>query len=272
MFKQVDVFSKEPFKGNPLAVFLDGTIQEGQYQAAAIWTNLSETTFVTSVSNNEYHVRIYTPNKEIPFAGHPTLGTAHALIELGLIVPVDGKVIQHCGLGAVEIAQVDEQLQFKLPSYKVNELDLDVFERIEDAFGLRSGEILVASTVDVGLQMKVMELASTAEVNQIKVNKEKFADLADLGTMFVFYSHPGFDGDEIEMRVFFECKGPTEDPVTGSALAAVGAVLSEMGYTKVNIRQGRALGRDGHVRVTMEDGVVYVAGNVITIIDGKFKN
>ena len=120
LFPQVDVFTAVPYKGNPVAVVLDGAgLSDGEMQAFANWTNLSETTFVLppTQAGADYRVRIFTPEAELPFAGHPTLGTAHAVIEAGLAAPQDGRLVQQCAVGLVELALGEGGLSFRLPRY-----------------------------------------------------------------------------------------------------------------------------------------------------------
>ena len=166
-FAQVDVFTAVPYKGNPVAVVLDGEgLSDAEMQAFANWTNLSETTFVLPVTDPaaDYRVRIFTPKDELPFAGHPTLGTAHAVIEAGIAKPKVGRLVQQCAVGLVELTVGDDSLSFRLPRYAVRELTDP-----EASAWLGEGVALVGKpqAVDVGPVWLVAQLADVAALEDL---------------------------------------------------------------------------------------------------------
>jgi PhzF family phenazine biosynthesis protein len=273
-FKQVDVFTAVALKGNPVAVILDAQgLSAEQMQAIANWTNLSETTFVTAATDPaaDYAVRIFTPKSELPFAGHPTLGTAHAVIEAGLAKLRDGKIIQQCAAGLVEVSQAGNGLSFRLPRYSYEDApDADqLFRALGD--GAISGQPQI---VNVGPRWVIAELASVETIEKLSPDLPMLADYdRKHGTtgMTVFAS--GDDGN-IMVRSFAPADGIAEDPVCGSGNAAVaayrlglGAIGAGSGYTA---SQGRQVGRDGVVLVNIQGDRVHVGGECVTVVDGQF--
>ena len=274
-FKQVDVFTAVALKGNPVAVILDAEgLSAKQMQAIANWTNLSETTFVTPATDPgaDYAVRIFTPKSELPFAGHPTLGTAHAVIEAGLATPRDGKVVQQCAVGLVEISRSGSGLSFKLPRY-ANE-EAPEAEKLTAALG--EGAIKGSpQIVNVGPRWVIAELVSAEVVEQLQPDLSMLADYdrAQSTTgMTVFAEKP--DGD-IVVRSFAPADGIAEDPVCGSGNGAVAAYRLKMGQIAAGsaylASQGRQVGRDGHVRIRIEGDAVHVGGDCVTVVDGTFR-
>src|SRR5688572_14656985 len=152
-FQQVDVFTSVPFMGNPVAVVLDGdALSMGQMQVIARWTNLSETTFVCSptVAEADYRLRIFTPRSELPFAGHPTIGSAHAALRHGLEPKTHGRLVQECGKGLVQIERDGERLFFALPVPRFGDTGGPSRERLADAIGTKESDIGCAAMIDVG--------------------------------------------------------------------------------------------------------------------------
>jgi PhzF family phenazine biosynthesis protein len=272
-FKQVDVFTAVAFKGNPVAVILDAAgLSDTQMQAVANWTNLSETTFVTPPTDPaaDYTVRIFTPKSELPFAGHPTLGTAHAVLEAGLATWNDGKIIQQCALGLVEISRDDNGLSFRLPRYSFDEApQVDVL-----ATALGDGAITGAPhIVDVGPRWTIAELASVASVETLKPDMAMLADYERRhGTTGLTVYAAGAD-DTIIVRSFAPADGISEDPVCGSGNGAVAAYrlrLGQIGDGSAYIAsQGRQVGRDGRVSVHITGTDIHVGGACVTVVDGQ---
>ena len=274
-FKQVDVFTAVALKGNPVAVILDAKgLSAAQMQAIANWTNLSETTFVTPPTDPvaDYAVRIFTPKSELPFAGHPTLGTAHAVIEAGLAKPKDGKVVQQCAVGLVQVSQSGSGLSFRLPRYAYEEAPED--EKLAEALG--EGAIKgTPQIVNVGPRWVIAELSSAETVEQLAPDLAVLADYdraqATTG-MTVFAEKP--DGD-IVVRSFAPADGIAEDPVCGSGNGAVAAYRLKAGQVSAGslytASQGRQVGRDGHVRVRIEGDAIHVGGDCVTVVDGTFR-
>jgi PhzF family phenazine biosynthesis protein len=270
-FKQVDVFTNAPFLGNPVAVVLDASGMDDQaMQRFANWTNLSETTFVTPSDhpNADYAVRIFTPRAELPFAGHPTLGTAHAVIEAGIARPRGGKVVQQCAVGLVAVSQEEDRLSFRLPRYAASAAP----EGIGRAIG---GDALLRAApqiLDVGPRWVIAELVSAEAVEQLT------PDLAALaaydrthGTTGLTVFAQGGAGD-ITVRSFAPADGIAEDPVCGSGNGAVAAyrLLSAQvaDGTRYLATQGRQVGRDGKVHVRIEGSDIHVSGGCVTCLDG----
>ena len=270
-FAQVDVFTAVPYKGNPVAVVLDGEgLSDADMQAFANWTNLSETTFVLPPSDPgaDYRVRIFTPKDELPFAGHPTLGTAHAVIEAGIATPKAGRLVQQCAIGLVELTVSDTGLSFRLPRYAVNELSDP-----EASAWLGEGVALVGSpqAVDVGPVWLVAQLAEVAAL----------ANLAhDPARLIRYYQANGLtgatiyalDGEQVVVRSFAPGDGIPEDPVCGSGNAAVAAWRLVSGQVSPGdsyvASQGRQIGRDGYISVRFEGEDVHVGGQCVTCVTG----
>ncbi|MEQ1550709.1 PhzF family phenazine biosynthesis protein [Sphingorhabdus sp.] len=274
-FKQVDVFTAVALKGNPVAVILDAEgLTAEQMQAIANWTNLSETTFVTPPSDTaaDYAVRIFTPKSELPFAGHPTLGTAHAVIESGLATPKDGKVVQQCAVGLVEVSQSGSGLSFRLPRYAFE--DAPEAEKLAAALG--EGTIKgVPQIVNVGPHWVIAELISAEVVEQLQPDLPMLADYDRTQSttgMTVYAEKP--DGSII-VRSFAPADGIAEDPVCGSGNGAVAAYRLKAGQISAGSHytssQGRQVGRDGLVRVRIEGDAVHVGGDCVTVVDGTFR-
>lgn len=271
-FAQVDVFTSVPLYGNPVAVILDAEGLSGEeMQQVALWTNLSETTFVlpASEAGADYHVRIFTPTEELPFAGHPTLGTAHAVIEAGIASPRDGKLVQQCGAGLVEISMADGGLSFRLPHARPR----PIAGKGDLAALLGTDAILdEAEVIDTGPHWLVARVADAAAVAPDAVGLRTLVE-GEGATGISFYSEtkPG----EIEVRSLFWTDGMVEDPVCGSGNAAVaahrlktGAIAADDAYLS---RQGMRIGRNGEVRVRIAGGAIHVGGACVTCVEGAFR-
>lgn len=271
-FAQVDVFTAVPLFGNPVAVVLDAVgLSDADMQQIALWTNLSETTFVlpASVAGADYLTRIFTPTQELPFAGHPTLGTAHAVIEAGIVSPKAGKLVQQCGAGLVEVSVNAAGLSFQLPRYAPRPtIDAETLPAILGVPGL----IGAAETIDTGPHWQIVRVADVARLSpdpaRLRLHLER-----DGATGLTAYSEttPG----EIAVRSFFFTDGMTEDPVCGSGNAAVAAHRMRAGAIGDGdaylARQGMAIGRNGEVRVRIDNGAIHVGGACVTCIAGEFR-
>ena len=273
-FKQVDVFTATPYRGNPLAVVLDGDgLSLDAMQHFTHWTNLSECTFLLpptpegAAAGADYRVRIFCPGRELPFAGHPTLGSCHAWLEAGG-VPRGDVVVQECGVGLVRIRQTEDRLFFAAPplirSGALDEPDLD---RIARGLGVARSDIVAHSWCSNGPNWRGVMLRSAEQVLALKPDATLLAGL-DIG---VVGAHSSGDA-QFEVRAFFPGNnGLTEDPVTGSLNAAlaqwlIGAGLAPERYVAA---QGTALQREGRVHIERDAGVaVWVGGASVTCIDG----
>jgi PhzF family phenazine biosynthesis protein len=274
-FKQVDVFTSVALKGNPVAVILDAEgLSAEQMQTIANWTNLSETTFVTPATDPaaDYAVRIFTPKSELPFAGHPTLGTAHAVIEAGLATAQAGRIVQQCAVGLVEISETRAGLSFRLPRYSFEVAPEP--EKLAAALG--EGAIVgTPQIVNVGPRWVICELASAEVVEKLTPDLSILADYdrAQATTGLTVYAAKP-DGNII-VRSFAPADGIAEDPVCGSGNAAVAAYRLALGQigsgSAYTASQGRQVGRDGSVHIRIDGDTIHVGGACVTVVDGSFQ-
>ncbi|QQC65276.1 PhzF family phenazine biosynthesis protein [Paraburkholderia ginsengisoli] len=291
-FKQVDVFTSVPFKGNPLAVVFDADeLDAKQMQAIAQWTNLSETTFLLKPTDPaaDYRARIFTTHGELPFAGHPTLGTAHALLESGYLPKQAGKLVQQCGVGLVELEALSDAADtahgawaFAAPPAKVTPLAADRYAALSTA--LRSDAIDFSATpcaVDNGAPWLVVRLNSAHDCLALDPDAAALAELVhsvDTHGLAAYGPHHTDGPATFEVRCLMAGGGfgIGEDPVTGSANAALAGLLSAQQRrpgTHYTARQGTALGRAGQVSVHYDDvrGKTWIGGPSVTIVDGTFR-
>jgi PhzF family phenazine biosynthesis protein len=269
-FRQVDVFTDVPYLGNPLAVVLgaDGLSDE-QMAAFANWTNLSETTFVLPPRDAaaDYRVRIFTPSGELPFAGHPTLGTCHAWLTAGGQPKVEGLAVQECGAGLVPVRQDGDGLAFAAPPpLRSGPVAEDLAERIAGILRIRRDEIVDLQWADNGPGWIAVLLASADAVLALRPG---VTDL-DLG---VAGPYPAGSPAAFEVRAFTPKLSSTdEDPVTGSLNASLAQWLLATGRASAPYvaSQGTVLGRRGRVRIsTGADGGVWVGGSTVTCVTGE---
>ena len=269
-FTEVDVFTTARYRGNPVAVVLDGRgLSTEQMQRFAHWTNLSETTFVLppTAPDADYRVRIFTPVAELPFAGHPTLGTCHAWLGAGG-EPRDGDaIVQECGAGLVPIRRTGDGLAFAAPPLiRSGPVDDELLAEIAGALGVERAEIVDAAWADNGPGWVAVLLESADAVLALR---PRFIDL-DVG---VVGPSPAGADEAFEVRAFFPKNGAlVEDPVTGSLNASLAQWLLDSGRAEAPYvaRQGTALGRAGRVFVTRgDDGVIWVAGGTVTCVAGE---
>jgi PhzF family phenazine biosynthesis protein len=275
-FCQVDVFTAAPLLGNPVAVVLDAdALSTEQMQRFTDWTNLSEATFLVPPTHPDadYAVRIFTAGRELPFAGHPTLGTCHAWLAAGG-VPRGDVVVQECGAGLVPVRRTDDDgLAFAAPDrQRSGPLDEDDVRAIADGLGLPRDAVVDHAWCDNGPPWQTVLLRSADDVLAVRPR----ADV--LGERFVGVVGPhgsasgaAADGVALEVRGFFPGPGGfAEDPVTGSLNAAVGQWLIEAGRLpeRYVAAQGTALGRTGRVAVERLDDQVWVGGGTVTVLEG----
>ena len=270
-FAQVDVFTAVPYLGNPLAVVLDGTgLSTAQMQSFTDWTNLSEATFVLPPTHPQadYAVRIFCPGRELPFAGHPTLGTCHAWLEAGG-VPKAQEVVQECGVGLVNIQRQGPRLAFAAPPLRrggpLDEADVQL---IAKGLGVARQDIVHHAWCNNGPQWRGVMLGSAEQVLALKPDPEILKGL-DIGVVA-----PLSKGDaQFEVRAFFPGNnGLAEDPVTGSLNAAIGQWLIEAGLAPNSYvaSQGACLARAGRVYVHRDaQNQVWVGGESVTCIEGS---
>ena len=278
----VDVFTDTPFRGNPVAVILDAEGLTGeQMQAIANWTNLSETTFVLPAADSvaDYTLRIFTPRCELPFAGHPTIGSAHAILCAGLATPKDGELIQHCAKGLIAIAVPDDWreagLSFRLPAHSSTPApEPDLLHR---ALGASVPFVHAPTIVDVGPRWAIAQYGDEATIRALTPD---FAALADYdrthgSTGLTVFAEAGHDGNgecALVVRSFAPADGINEDPVCGSGNGAVAAFRLDHGAAAEGdsyvASQGREVGRDGTVAIRYADGGIHVGGKAVTCVEG----
>lgn len=271
-FKQVDVFTAVPYRGNPLAVVLDGDgLSTEEMQRFANWTNLSETTFVVSPTDPaaDYRVRIFTTEVELPFAGHPTIGTCHAWLEAGGSPKTDGVVVQECGAGLITLRN-EGRLAFAAPpltrSGPVDDADLD---DVCAVLGIERDAIIDAAWADNGPGWVAVRLADADAVLAVEPRLMARPDY-QIG---VVGPHPPGSDAAIEVRALFRMNGgpAAEDPVTGSLNAALAQWLLGDGTlsSPYVAAQGTAIGRGGLAHIEEADGEIWVGGDAVTCIDGE---
>jgi PhzF family phenazine biosynthesis protein len=268
-FKQVDVFGSAPLSGNALAVVLDGNgLRTEEMQRFARWTNLSETTFLVEpdADGADYQVRIFTPGVELPFAGHPTLGTCHAWLEAGHTPRQPGRIVQQCGAGLITIKHEGGLLGFAAPPLvRSGPVDEDLVADLAGQLGIGRDAIVAAQWADNGPGWIAVLLDSAEAVLAVKPDLVR----RDLG---IAGPYPAGSECAFEVRAFFPVGGQMfEDPVTGSLNASLAQWLLSSGRATAPYvaSQGTALGRRGRVHIDADaDGIVWVSGATATTIDG----
>ena len=269
-FFEVDTFTTRPYAGNPVAVVLDGEgLATEEMQRFAHWTNLSETTFVLPPTSRvaDYRVRIFTPIIELPFAGHPTLGTCHAWLAAGGAAKDSDAVVQECGAGLVRVRRTECGLAFaEPPLIRGGPVDEQVVRKVAAELGVDRAEILDAEWADNGPGWVAVLLGSAEAVLALRPG---LVDL-DIG---VVGAYPPGSPQAFEVRAFMPMNGATvEDPVTGSLNASLAGWLLRTGRasTPYVASQGTALGRSGRVHVSRDaDGTIWVGGGTVTCVAGE---
>ena len=264
------MFAEDPFVGNPVAVVhgADG-LTDDEMRLFARWTNLSETTFLLPPTDEraDYRVRIFTPMQELPFAGHPTLGTAHAWLEAGGPPARRDVIVQECAAGLITLRRTAQGLAFLAPStLRSGPVDEPTLEQVAAVIGVDRAEFVDAQWADNGPGWVAVELASAEAVLAVKPGP---TDLK----IGLFGRHPAGSPEAIEVRAFFPSgTGTTEDPVTGSLNAALAQWLLASGKATApyTASQGTALGRRGRVHVTADaDGAIWIGGGTHTLVSGS---
>jgi PhzF family phenazine biosynthesis protein len=275
-FQQVDVFSPEPFGGNPLAVFVDADgLSTEDMQRFARWTNLSETAFLLppTVPDADYRVRIFTLARELPFAGHPTLGACHVWLASGG-EPRGEVIVQECGAGLVPLRRVEGALAFQAPPLvRSGPLDDALLAQVAAILNLRHDDIVDAAWVDngpgwVGVLLDSAERVLALEPDFTAVAGRESPEIGVVGP------HPPGSECAFEVRALFrdEHGAFLEDPVTGSLNASFGQWLLATGRATAPYvaSQGTRLGRTGRPRISADaDGAVWVGGDTTTYIEGQ---
>lgn len=274
----VDVFTDTPFLGNPVAVVLDAEdLTTPQMQQIARWTNLSETTFLLppTTSEADYRLRIFTPGSELPFAGHPTLGSVHAAVAAGRVTPRDGRLVQECAAGLILIEQLASgRFALTMPAARFESLSLVDTQELAAVLGPGGETELPVVLVDVGARWIVTRLSNPDTVLALQPDFARSAILerklrATGVCAFATDAHSGV----VEVRSFAPSCGVNEDPVCGSGNGAVAYYQHRLGLLAVGsaytARQGRCVGRDGHLTLTLTDsGEVQLGGACVTCLEG----
>ena len=277
-FLELDVFASAPGRGNPLAVVLDATGLDGAtMQAIAAWLKLSETTFVLPATQPEadYRLRIFTPRQELPFAGHPSVGTAHAALACGLATPRDGRLVQECGAGLLPIRIEGDgpQRRIHVRAPRGVERATDASAIVASLGGVAPGS-LPPAVIDNGPRWWCIELADEAAVRALAPDLDAIARAnISTGTVGVaVFARCHGQPYAIVVRAFVPADGIPEDPVTGSANAAITAWLHARGALPADrflSSQGREVGRDGVVECAVDDdGETWIGGQTQTVIEG----
>jgi PhzF family phenazine biosynthesis protein len=274
-FKQVDVFTAEPYRGNPLAVVLDANgLSEERMQRFARWTNLSETTFILPPSSPaaDYRVRIFTPGGELPFAGHPTIGTCHAWLEAGGRSRDPQTIVQECAVGLVRLRRSDARLAFAAPPLRRRPPEAGPLANVLQALGLRSTQVIASQVLDNGPVWLGLLVDDPAAVLQLVPDHRELERLGQKVGVLAVYPDAGAAGPHVEVRAFAAPIGVSEDPVTGSLNASLAQWLMDEGRLPAQYvaAQGRCLDRAGRVHLECDaSGQVWVGGAAVTCISGS---
>jgi PhzF family phenazine biosynthesis protein len=269
-FQQVDVFTQRPLSGNPLAVVADADgLSDATMAALANWTNLSETTFLLTPSAPaaDYRVRIFTPERELPFAGHPTLGSCQVWLSRGG-VPKRSHIVQECAAGLVRIRRDGSRLAFAAPPLRrTGPVEPDLLARIAHGLRIERGAIKASQWVDNGPGWVAVMLGGRAEVLALKPDFPSLLGI-HLGVVGPWTAADG-EHANFEVRAFIPSRA-SEDPVTGSLNAGlaqwlIGAGLAPDAYVA---SQGAALGRAGRVHVERDGDGIWIGGDTVTVVNG----
>ena len=265
-FKQVDVFTERPFLGNPVAVVIGAeALDTAEMQRIAGWTNLSETTFLLKSAKADYKLRIFTPRQELPFAGHPTIGSAHAALE-SAFVPRKAKLVQECGAGLIELSVEDDgRIFLKGPPARVQRMEQTI-----PSVPLKPSTPVVK--VDVGPVWVIGEMTDAAALAALKPDMTAVAEWSlSLGvTGTTVFARSGESSSAIHVRSFAPAHGVPEDPVCGSGNLSVATYLKDtkpFGADYV-ARQGMQMGRDGRVAVRIREDYIQIGGRAVTCVEG----
>ena len=265
-FKQVDVFTDRPFLGNPVAVVIGAEdLATETMQRIACWTNLSETTFLLKSKVADYKLRIFTPRQELPFAGHPTIGSAHAAIEAGFVTRKEA-LTQECGAGVIELSVEEDRIFLRGPQAKAS----DVRKTLPFASKLLR--------IDVGPVWVVGEVADSRKLAGLQPDMAALTEFSHEveATGVTVFAASGEKGSAIHVRSFAPAHGIPEDPVCGSGNLSVAAYLREtnqaarFGAAYV-ARQGMQVGRDGRVSVRMAPEGIRIGGQAVTCVEGSLR-
>ena len=271
-FKQVDVFTDKPFYGNPVAVVFNADdISDADMKRIANWTNLSETTFICKSSSADYRLRIFTPGRELPFAGHPTIGSAHAAREAGIISGDTKEFRQDCIAGIISLSVDDEGgIHARVPRPKIAPAQMKPDELCDALGPLTCVEPLL---IDVGPVWLATRLESVDALYSINIDPAKITELSHAVKASGVTVYAVDEASEVHVRSFAPAEGILEDPVCGSGNAAVAAHVRDTGIIDIigstyTARQGAALGRNGKIQIRVDGDDISIGGVAVTAIDG----
>lgn len=272
-FIQCDVFSPVPIQGNGLAVIVDAEgLSDAQFQTFAAWTNLAETTFLLPPTDSaaDYKLRIFSPGREMLFAGHPTLGSCAAWLHVGGVPKQKGLVRQECGIGIVDIDVSGGQYEFVAPPTKIGTLPEENFLAITQALNISSDSILHTALLDNGPVWFVLQLDSAESVLSVDSSRVRWPEFKSIG---LIGAHKVGAECDFEVRMLAPSSGMGEDPITGSLNAALAQWLAFEGRLNpsITIAQGTNINRQGRVSVRTDsaNGKIYIGGDTHILIDGQ---
>ncbi len=271
-FAQVDVFAPGPMTGNPVAVVHEAdALTDAQMAAFARWTNLSETTFLLRPDDPaaDYRLRIFTPGGELPFAGHPTLGSAHAWLERGGAPAGGQRLVQQCGIGLIDLRRDGPRLSFRAPDLlRFGPIDPDTAATVCATLGVGPSDVVEMSWIDNGPGWIGVVLDSADRVLAVRPD---FSSMGEL-KIGIIGKHGAGGPADYEVRAFAPGLSVVEDPVTGSLNAGFAVWLTRAGLAPASyrVRQGTVLGRSGDVHISTDDaGDIWVGGTSTTLIRGS---
>jgi PhzF family phenazine biosynthesis protein len=271
-YRVVDVFTRESYRGNPVAVVIDGDgLDDDAMQRFARWTNLSETTFVLKPTDAaaDYRLRIFTPGGELPFAGHPTLGTCHAWLSAGGTPRDPGTIVQQCAVSLVRVRREGaHRLAFEAPQLRRSDPEAALVAQVLAALGADASRLRAAQWLDNGPQWLALRFDSAETVLALEPDHAALKPLAKIG---VIGAHREGAECAFEVRAFAAAIGIAEDPVTGSLNASLAQWLIGAGQAPARYvaAQGTRLGRAGRVHIVQIEDKVWVGGDSVACVDGS---
>lgn len=270
-FIQCDVFSPIPTQGNGLAVIVEAEgLSDNQLQTFAAWTNLAETTFLLPPTDPvaDYKLRIFSPGREMLFAGHPTLGSCAAWLHCGGVPKKSGLVRQECGVGLVDIDVSAYPFAFVAPPTQIEALSDHRLLTITDALSIPASPILNSAQLNNGPTWQVLQLETAEQVLALDSSRVKWPEFTPVG---LIGAHPAKHECDFEVRMLAPSSGMSEDPITGSLNAALAHWMQSNGQLErtITIAQGTNINRHGRVSIKPDGNQVLIGGDTHILIDGQ---